>query len=137
MCEGDECIGVFWMTMCLIIIVNIFSPLTSVQDDYWSCSIQDGDIKIATIIDDRISSCHLRNNTHHVSKTSHGTCRVVTRLTNCSWYKDVEHFQRVSPHIKKEAFPDEHLANRYLTYMEERESKYWPHHGICVCGLHV
>ena len=137
MCEDDACIGVFWMTMCIFMIVNIFSPLTSVQNDYWACSIQDGDIKIAIIIDDRISSCHLRNDTSYVSKRTDGTCRVVTQMTNCSWYKDIEYFQRVSPGIIKEAFADENLANRYLKYMEKQEGKYWPHHGICVCNLYV
>ena len=133
MCEDNECIGIFWMTLCIFMVVNIFSPLTSIpsDDDYLPCSGRYR--KIAIMIDDRVSSCHLRNDTYYTSKT---TCHIGIRLANCSWYKDIEHFLRVSPNTTKE-FSDEHFANTYLTSMEEKEKKYWPHHGICVCNLQI
>ena len=38
----DECIGIFWMTMCIFMVINIFSPLTNHQSgDYQSCSCRD------------------------------------------------------------------------------------------------
>lgn len=137
MCQGDVCIATFWMSLCLIMIINIFSPLNSIQDDYWACHVQQGDIKISIILDDRVSSCHLRDNTYYRPRIIYGVCHVATQMTNCSWYKDIEHFRRLSPNVKTEAFADEYLANTYLTSMEEKESEYWPHHGICLCNLRV
>ncbi len=128
--------------MCIFMVINIFSPLTNHQSgDYQSCSCRDRknavmisdhafpwrDIKVAIMFDDRISSCPLRN---HTSETGFWA---IARMTNCSWYKDIEYCQRVFPEM---TFSDERPANTYLEYMVESECS-WSHRGVCVCNLQI